>query len=138
MTYNCNKPDAALQRCGFRLSNYISSTKSRSYQSVLKAIIDGQTNPDELVWLVHGRTLNKHGRESIRAAITASFSGTDLVVFWQLKETINLVGQQIEECQEALKALCKEHFPKQYERLQTIPGVKERAATAIIAETGGG
>ena len=31
MTYNCNKLDAALQRCGFRLSNYVSSTKSKSY-----------------------------------------------------------------------------------------------------------
>lgn len=27
-------------------------------------------------------------------------------------------------------------LPEQYKRLQTIPGVKERAATAIIAETG--
>lgn len=35
-----------------------------------------------------------------------------------------------------MTALCKEHFPTQYERLQTIPGVRERAATAIIAETG--
>ena len=136
MTYNCNKLDAALQRCGFRLSNYVSSTKSKSYQSVLRAIIDGQTCPEELVKLVHGRTLNKHGRENVKAAVTASFSKTDLTVLRQLKEMIDLVERQTEECQKELTALCKEHFPKQYERLQTIPGVKERAATAIIAETG--
>ena len=35
-----------------------------------------------------------------------------------------------------MTALCQEHFPEQYRRIQTIPGVKERAATAIIAETG--
>ena len=81
MTYNCNKLDAALQRCGFRLSNYVASTKSKSYQSVLKAIIGGQTSPDELIKLVHGRTLNKHGRETVKAAVTASFSKTDLTVF---------------------------------------------------------
>ena len=40
-TYNSNKLDAALQRCGFRLSNYVATTKSKSYRSVLKAIIDG-------------------------------------------------------------------------------------------------
>ena len=112
MTYNCNKLDAALQRCGFRLSNYVSSTKSKSYQSVLKAIIEGQTCPEELVKLVHGRTLNKHGRENVKAAVTASFSKTDLTVFRQLKETIDLVGRQIKECQKELTALCKEHFPK--------------------------
>ena len=136
MTYNCNKLDAALQRCGFRLSNYVSSTRSKSYRSVLEAVIEGQTSPDELVSCVHGRTLNKHGRETVKAAVTASFSKTDLSVFRQLRETIDMVSRQIEECQKELTALCKEHFPKQYERLQSIPGVKERAATAIIAETG--
>lgn len=39
MTYNCNKLDSALQRCGFRLSNYVSTIKSKSYQSALQAII---------------------------------------------------------------------------------------------------
>ncbi len=136
MTYNCNKLDAALQRCGFRLSNYVSSIKSKSYQSVLKAIIGGQTAPEALVKLVHGRTVNKHGRGIVKAAVTGSFTKTDLTVFRQLKETIGLIERQIEECQKELTALCKEHFPKQYESLQTIPGVKERAATAIIAETG--
>lgn len=136
MTYNCNKLDAALQRCGFRLSNYVSSTKSKSYQSVLKAIIGGQTSAETLVKLVHGRTVNKHGRETVKAALTGSFTKTDQTVFRQLKGTIDLIEHQIEECQKELTALCKEHFPVQYERLQTIPGVKERAATAIIAETG--
>jgi len=136
ITYNCNKLDAALQRCGFRLSNYVTSINSKSYQSVLKAIIGGETSPEVLVRLVHGRTLNKHGRETVKAAVTGSFTKTDLTVFRQLKETIDLIERQIEECQKELTALCKEHFPGQYERLQTIPGVKERAATAIIAETG--
>ena len=136
MTYNCNKLDAALQRCGFRLSNYVTRIKSKSYQSVLKSIVEGETSPEALVKLVHGRTVNKHGRETVKAAVTGSFAKTDLTVFRQLKETINLIERQIEECQKELTALCKEYFPEQYERLQTIPGVKERAATAIIAETG--
>lgn len=136
MTYNCNKLDAALQRCGFRLSNYVSSTRCKSYRSVLEAIAAGETCPDELVRLVHGRTLNRHGRSSIKAAVTASFSRTDLTVFRQLKETIDIIERQTKECQKDLTALCREHFQKQYDRILTIPGVKERAATAIIAETG--
>ena len=136
MTYNCNKLDAAMQRCGFRLSNYVSTTTNKSFQTVLKAIIGGQTDPEELVRLIHGRSLNKHGKECIKSAVTASFSKTDLTVFRQLKETIDLIERQIEECQKELTALCEKHYPEQYKRLQTIPGVKERAATAIIAETG--
>ena len=136
MTYNTNKLDASLQRCGFRLSNYVSQVKGRSYQSVLSAIISGTTDPNELVKLIHGRTVNKHGREIIKAAVTGLFSKTDLVVLRQTKEVIDMIERQIKECQKELTALCEQYFPQQYRRLQTIPGVKERAATAIIAETG--
>lgn len=136
LTYNTNKLDAALQRCGFRLSNYVSQVGGKSYQSVLEAIIGGQTDPDELVKLVHGRTLNKHGRDTIKAAVTGLFTDTDITVLSQTKQMIDLISSQIEECQKELTALCEKHFPEQYRRLQTIPGVKERAATAIIAETG--
>ena len=136
MTYNCNKLDAAMQRCGFRLSNYVNTIKSRSYQKVLVAIIGGTARPDELVKMVHGRTINKHGRDTIKAAVTGTFSEIDISIFRQIKEVIDMIERQIEECQKELTALCEQHFPEQFRRLQTIPGVKERAATAIIAETG--
>lgn len=136
MTYNCNKLDAAMQRCGFRLSNYVNTIKSRSYQKVLGAIIEGTARPDELVKMVHGRTINKHGRDTIKAAVTGTFSEIDITIFRQIKEVIDMIVRQIEECQKELTALCEQHFPEQFRRLQTIPGVKERAATAIIAETG--
>ena len=136
MTYNTNKLDSALQRCGFRLSNYVSRVKGRSYQNVLGAILGGTTDPEELVNKVHGRTVSKHGRETIKAAVTGLFSKTDITIFRQTKEIIDTIERQINECQKELTALCEEHFPERYRRLQTIPGVKERAATAIIAETG--
>ena len=41
--YNKNKLDAALQRCGFRLSNYVSAIGGKSYQSVVRAISNGET-----------------------------------------------------------------------------------------------
>ena len=119
MTYNCNKPDAALQRCGFRLSNYVSSIKSKSYQSVLHGIINGMTNLEELVKMVHGRTVNKHGRDTITAAVTGLFSKTDITVFRQTKEVIYNIERQIEECQKELTALCQEHFPEQYRRIHS-------------------
>ena len=134
--YNKNKLDAALQRCGFRLSNYVSTVGSKSYQSVIRRIAAGETNPDKLVELVHGRTRNKHGEETIKASLTGNFSKTDISVIKQLLAILDMIGLQIEECQGELTALCEEHFPTELKRLQTIPGVKERAATAIIAETG--
>lgn len=103
-------------------------------ECVLKKLIKGSFVPDPAVQDM--RKLNRHGRSSIKAAVTASFSRTDLTVFRQLKETIDIIERQTKECQKDLSALCREHFQKQYDRILTIPGVKERAATAIIAETG--
>lgn len=136
LTYNKNKLDAAMQRCGFRLSNYVATTGSKSYMSVVRAIADGITDAGTLVEKVHGRTINKHGKETILGAVTGNFSATDIQVIRQYLAMIDLLDRQIEECQQSLTALCEEYFPSQYKRLQTIPGVKERAATAIIAETG--
>lgn len=136
MTYNKNKLDAVMQRCGFRLSNYVSQTGGKSYQSVVRAIASGTTAPEELVSMVHGRTVNKHGLETILGAVTGNFSQVDIAVISQYLSMIDLINAQLDECQKMLTAMCQKHFPEQYKRLQTIPGVKERAATAIIAETG--
>lgn len=136
LTYNKNKLDAAMQRCGFRLSNYVSSTGGKSYQAVARAIADGVTDAEILLRKVHGRTINKHGKATILGAVTGNFSATDIQVIKQYLAMMDLLNGQIEECQKSLTDLCEEHFPSQFKRLRTIPGVKERAATAIIAETG--
>ena len=47
-----------------------------------------------------------------------------------------MAKQHKQKYQDKMLAFCKEHFPKELERLQTIPGIKERAATSIIAELG--
>lgn len=54
----------------------------------------------------------------------------------QLLEEVELDEKHKNECQMKMNELCKEHFPEQLENLQIIPGIKERSATAIIAELG--
>lgn len=137
ITYNTNKLDAALQRCGFRLSNYVSSVNGKSYQRCIRAIAEGTTDPDQLVTMVHGKTVRKHGLKTIRDAIVAEFHEADCDLIRHYQEVIGLLERHVAECQKALTAMCRQHFPEQFERLQTIPAVKERAASAIIAETGG-
>ena len=87
---------------------------------------------------MHGRTVNKHGREKIIAAVTADFHKADIDMIRQIRETIQLTERHIDECQRELTAMCRKQFPEDFRCLQAIPSVKERAATAIIAETGCG
>ena len=130
------KLDAALQRCNIRLSNYVTDTGGKAYLKVVASIADGITDPDLLVKFVHPRTINKHGREVLRASLDGFITDVDIDVIRQLRQEIDLARKHIEECQQKMTALCREYYPAQFDNLQTIPGVRERSATAIIAELG--
>ena len=133
---NLVKLDACVQRCNIRISNYVSTVDSKSYRDVVRMISQGQTDPDVLVGAIHGRTIKKHGRDAIVKALTGVISETDADIISQLVEEIGLQQRQKDAAQQKMTSLCREWFPDQLANLQTIPGVKERSATSIIAEIG--
>ena len=133
---NLVKLDQCIQRCNIRISNYISTTDSKGYRSIVKLISQGVTDAEVLVKELHGRTINRHGRETLVKALTGVVSETDIDIIKQLVEEIELQQRHKDEAQEKMTALCMEWFPQEVENLQTIPGVKERSATSIIAEIG--
>ena len=133
---NLVKLDQCIQRCNIRISNYISTTDSKGYRSIVKLISQGVTDAEVLVKELHGRTINRHGRETLVRALSEVVSETDIDIINQLVEEIELQQRHKDEAQEKMTALCVEWFPQELENLQTIPGVKERSATSIIAETG--
>lgn len=51
-------------------------------------------------------------------------------------EEIELAQKHKQESQEKLTQMCRNEFPKEFENLQTIPGVKERSASSILAKIG--
>lgn len=133
---NLVKLDQCIQRCNIRISNYISTTDSKGYRSIVKLISQGVTDAEVLVKELHGRTINRHGRETLVKALTGVVSETDIDIIKQLVEKIELQQRHKDEAQQKMTALCMEWFPQEVENLQTIPGVKERSATSIIAEIG--
>ena len=133
---NLVKLDQCIQRCNIRISNYISTTDSKGYRSIVKLISQGVTDAEVLVKKLHGRTINRHGRETLVKALTGVVNETVIDIINQLVEEIELQQRHKDEAQEKMTELCMEWFPEELENLQTIPGVKERSATSIIAETG--
>ncbi len=136
IAYKLTKLDMELQRCNIRISNYVSSTDSKGYQEVVRLISEGTRDPRELAEAIHSRTINRHGMDTIVRALTGVISDTDVDIVRQLRDEILLARKHKDECQSKMNELCKEWFPEQLANLQTIPGVKERSATAIIAELG--
>jgi transposase len=136
IVYKLAKLDAALQRCNIRLSNYVSNVDSKSYREVVKLLAEGVSDPERLVAKVHGRTVKRWGRETVKAALTGVVTEVDSEVISQLRDELELATGHRAECQSRMAKMCNELFPKQMHNLQTIPGVSERAATAILAEAG--
>lgn len=133
---NLVKLDACVQRCNIRISNYVSTVDSKGYRTVVKMLSQGITDPEVLVGELHGRTVNKHGREVLVGALTGVINDTDIDIISQLMEEIELLQRHKDEAQQKMTELCRQWSPQELENLQTIPGVKERSATSIIAETG--
>lgn len=133
---NLVKLDQCVQRCNIRISNYISTTDSKGYRSIVRLISRGVTDAEVLVGQLHGRTINRHGRETLIKALTGVVNDTDIDIISQLVEEIEMQQRHKDEAQKKMTSLCEEWFPKELGDLQTIPGVKERGATSIIAEVG--
>ena len=133
---NLVKLDQCVQRCNIRISNYLSTTDSKGYRSIVKLISQGVTDAEFLVKKLHGRTVKKHGKDTLIRALTGVISETDIDIIRQLVEEIEMQQSHKEEAQKKMTQLCNEWFPQELENLQTIPGVKERSATSIIAEIG--
>ena len=86
--------------------------------------------------VIHGRTVNRVGKDVVLASLTGVISNTDIDVIRQLREEVALAERHKDECQSKMDAICQQYFPQQLKNLQTIPGIKGRSATAIIAEVG--
>lgn len=130
------KLDAVIQRCNIRLSNYVSNTDSVSYKSVIDKICEGVTSPEELVKEIHGRIINRHGKEIIIASLKGCITEVDIDIMTQLKAEIDLAELHKQKCLEKMQDICEKEYSEQLSNLQTLPGVKMRAATSLIAEIG--
>lgn len=133
---NLVKPDLCIPRCNIRISNYVSTTDSKGYRPIVKLISQGVTDGSVLVEQLHGRTVNKHGKETLIKALTGVVNDTDIDIISQFVEEIEMQQRHKDETRKKMTSLCEEWFPNELENLQTIPGVKERNATSIIAEAG--
>ena len=131
-----SKVDAVLQRCNIRLSNYVSNIECKSYRTVVRRLSEGVTDPQELIKEIHGRIINKHGRETILVSMEGVVSQAEIDVLRQLREEIDIAESHKKECQDKMSEICQKYFPEELRHLQTIPGIKERAATSLIAEIG--
>ena len=129
--------DNQLQRCNIRFSNYVSNQGSNvSLRKIIKALIAGERDPTKLCALVHGRTQNKHGKQTITDSLDGVIEQVDIQMLVQCMDQIDLIEKQQASCFTHLEELAKEHFAEEISLLCTIPGINKLSAMFILAEIG--
>lgn len=108
--YLQNKMDAALQRCNIRFSNYVSNVGSKAYREIVGLLAGGESRPEELVKKVHGRTVNKWGKDTILASLQGVVREADSDMLRQLKEELDMLRRHKAECLLKMRKICLEHY----------------------------
>jgi transposase len=131
-----NRIQKILERANIKIGSVISDVFGITGQRILQALLEQQTVPaTALAELAKGRARTKIPE------LTASLeghrlNGHDRWIIRQCVEHLSFLESQLREIeQELLRQL--QPWAEDYALLQSIPGIKEDVAAAVIAETGG-
>ena len=119
-----SKIDAILQRCNIRLSNYVACTDCKSYKAVVKQTSEGVTSPQELLMLVRNCIINKHGEDTILAALTGVVSDAEIDMLAQYVAESAILEDNKNKCIENMREICNREFEEQMKKTSDNPRCK--------------
>lgn len=130
-----NRLQKILEDANIKLSSVVSSMSGSTATKIINAMIQGQTDINELVKLRHGKL--KVSKEDLAKSLKGHLSEHHkfmlVTINYSIEEKRSLIAKLDVKIEEQLKAseqiLCSE-------LLQTIPGVAKDAAAGILAEIG--
>lgn len=128
-----NRIQKILEDANIKLSSVVSDTFGVTASEIIEELIKGQLTVEEMAELARGRLKGK--KERLKEALVGNFQEHHRFMIKASLEHIKALQQIIATLQEEINCKLKT-YQKEYELLQTIPGVKEEGATSIIAEIG--
>lgn len=130
-----NRLQKYLEDANIKLSSVATDTFGVSGREMIKEIIKGNTDAEELSELARGRLKNK--KEELKKSFNSRVTGHHRMLIKMSLEHIEYMEKQIAELDLQIDNLTNNNQLKEaVELLDTIPGVDEVAAGAIIAEIG--
>lgn len=122
-----------LQDAGIKLSSVATDIRGVSGQDMIRALIRGERDPDRLAELARGRMRAK--LPQLKEALTGRFTDHHAMLCRLMLDRIDQLDAAIGQLDEKIDAQMRP-FRAVRVRLTTIPGVAQRIAEVIIAETG--
>ncbi len=131
-----NRVQKLLEQGNVKLGSVVSNVFGMTGQSILQALLEHpEQTPAELAQLAQGSLRKK--RPALTAALEAHRLNEHLR--WMIQHSLAhlaFLEQQLTELGQRVQEKLQP-FEREYELLQTIPGVAAETAAVIIAETGG-
>lgn len=128
--------DRTLTVANIRITSMATNLHSVTVMSVLESILKGEHHPEQLIAHVHGRIVNRKGKQNVLASLKGTLKPQHIILLKQSHQLLQIVEQQQQELLVLMGDLCKKHFQKEMELLLTVPGIQKLSAMQIIAETG--
>ena len=122
-----------LEDASIKLSSVASSLTTVSARAMLAAMIEGERDPLALADLARGRMRSKI--PDLAQALEGNFDDHHAQMARAILGRLDLVEQSLVELDAVIAAKC-EPWRHEIDLLQTIPGVGEKVAQVIVAETG--
>ena len=128
-----NRLEKVLQDANIKLSSVVSDVFGVTGWAIIYALIQGQTDPEELVKLAKGSLKNK--TEQLKAALESRLTNHHRFLLGYHKQQLEQIQQNIDYLDRELDKYIALHSAKA-ELLETIPGVSHETVKGIIAEIG--
>jgi transposase len=123
-----------LEDTGIKLHCVASDLLGKSGRAMLQALMEGTTDANVLADLAQGKLRLK--LPALREALQGRFDSEHAILVGRILAHIDYLDEAIAELSTAIEEQIAP-FAKAVELLCTIPGVQQRTAEVIIAETGG-
>src|SRR5438552_1835313 len=128
-----NRIQKVLEDANLKLGSVASDVLGKSGRAMLRAIIDGQSDPAALAELALGRLRKQVPR--LRPALTGRVTDHHRFLLRLLLDQVESTEQFLTQLEGRVAAVLGP-FAEAVRRLTTIPGVDERTAEAVLAEIG--
>jgi transposase len=133
-TREATRLELMLEDASIKLSAVASSLTTVSARAMLTALIEGERDSRVLAGLAKGRMRAKI--PALTEALIGSFDDHHAQLAGSILHRLELVEAALVELDAVIAAACRP-WAHQLELLQTIPGLGEKVAQVILAETGG-
>lgn len=123
-----------LEDANIKLSSIVSDTFGRSGRDIIDELIRGVLKVEDMVELSKGKLRRK--KEELRDALEGNIQEHHRFMLKVSLEHIHAMEKVIFDIDCQIQENINDNYKTEYDLLQTIPGVKEKAGAIIIAEIG--